>query len=470
MRPTQSSTEAPGKPSTPNPADTPGGPAETLPTLGAREAAGVVGDVLLPVLAGGVIVRRPRAMSLVERTGWDRRGVERVRALRERHGPGPLPLTVRGRSYAMVLDPQDARRVLLETPEPFSPATPEKRSSLAQFQPHGVLISGGAERTRRREFVEQVLETPRPLHDTAGRLTGVVREEAALLLEGAERSGQLLWEEFDAAWWRTVRRIVLGDAARDDATLTAQLGALRSAANWSLAGPRRRRLRSAFLSRVRSYVAHPEPGSLAEHVARTPAPTGTDRAGQIPHWLFAYDAAGMATVRALALLATHPQPAARAYEEATTGDPDTPRELPFLRGCALESVRLWPTTPLILRESTAETGWKGGTLPAGTVFALYTPYLHRAEPAAPYGDAFAPQQWTEETGRKARANPALMPFSSGPAGCPGENLVLFTVSTLLAALLERHAYSLASHPQLRASVPVPATLDHFSLRLRLDPA
>ncbi|MGI5347532.1 cytochrome P450 [Streptomyces sp. CA-250714] len=462
MRLTESSTEAPGKPDAPDPAG-------TLPALGAREAAGVVADVLLPVLAGGVIVRRPRAMSLVERTGWDRRGVERMRTLRERYGPGPLPLTVRGRSYAMVLDPGDARRVLLETPEPFSPATLEKRASLAQFQPHGVVISGGPERTRRREFAEQVLETHEPLHDLAGRLTDVVREEAAVLLEGAERSGQLLWEEFDAAWWRTVRRIVLGDAARDDATLTAQLGALRSAANWSLAGPRRRQLRSTFLARVRSYVAQPEPGSLAERVAETPAPTGTDRAGQIPHWLFAYDAAGMATMRALALLATHPQSAVRAHEEATAGNPDSPRELPFLRGCALESVRLWPTTPLILRESTAQTGWAGGTLPAGTVFALYTPYLHRAEPAAPYADSFAPEQWTAETGQEARANPALVPFSSGPAGCPGENLVLFTVSTLLAALLERHAYSLASHPQLRASAPVPATLDHFTLCFRVQP-
>ncbi|MET9859189.1 cytochrome P450 [Streptomyces smyrnaeus] len=465
MRLTESSSDAPGKPGTPGGPD----PRGTLPPPGARDAAGVVADVLLPVLAGGVIVRRPRAMALVERTGWDRRGVDRMRALRERYGPGPLPLTVRGRSYAMVLDPQDARRVLRETPEPFSPATWEKRSSLAQFQPHGVLISGGQERARRREFVEEVLETPKPLHDLAGRLTGVVREEAALLLQGAESSGQLRWEEFDAAWWRIVRRVVLGDAARDDTTLTAQLGALRSAANWSLASPRRRRLRSAFLARVRSYAARPEPGSLAERVSRTPAPAGTDRAGQIPHWLFAYDAAGMATLRALAVLATHPEPAGQAHREATAGQPDTPRELPFLRGCALESVRLWPTTPLILRESTAQTSWEGGTLPAGTVFALYTPYLHRAEPAAPYGDSFAPRQWTEETGREARANPALVPFSSGPAGCPGENLVLFTVSTLLAALVERHQYTLASHPQLRPSAPIPATLDHFALAFRVNP-
>lgn len=461
MRLTEAATTTPE--TLPEPAD------RALPSLGARETAGVVGDVLLPVLAGGVIVRRPSAMSLLERTGWDRRGVRRMRALRDRHGTGPLPLTVRGRAYAMVLDPGDAERILAQTPEPFSPATLEKRSSLAQFQPHGVLISGGRERAARREFVEQVLQTPEPLHELAGPLAGVVREEAAALLAEADRSGELRWEDFDAAWWRAVRRIVLGDAARDDTTLTAQLGALRSAANWSLAGPRRRRLRSAFLARVRWYTARAQPGSLAERVAATRAPAGTDRAGQIPHWLFAYDAAGMAAARTLALLATHPEAAARARAEARDGQVTAPRRLPYLRGCALESVRLWPTTPLILRESTAETSWAGGTLPAGTVFALYTPYLHRAEPAGAAGDSFAPQQWTQETGHRARSNPALVPFSSGPAGCPGENLVLFTVSTLLAALLEEHQFGLASHAQLRSAAPVPATLDHFTLRFRVDP-
>lgn len=454
-------------------AQTPTGTAEKtelLPPLRARDAAGVAADVLLPVLAQGVIVRRSSAMSLAERTGWDRRGVERVRALRDRYGPGPLPLTVRGRSYALVLDPDDAERVLADTPEPFHPAAREKRGALAQFQPHGVLVSSGPQREQRRRFVEEVLETAQPLHGMAGRFTSVVRQEAAELLAGADRSGQLVWDEFDAAWWRIVRQLVLGDAARDDTTLTAQLGTLRQAANWSLLSPRRRRLRSAFLARVRSYVARPQPGSLAERVAAVDAPAGTDRAGQIPHWLFAYDAAGMAAGRALALLATHPDEADRARAEALEGQPDTPRTLPYLRGCALESVRLWPTTPLILRESTEETSWEGGKLPAGCVLAVYTPYLHRAEPAAPYQDIFAPQQWTGETGRAARGNPALLPFSSGPAGCPGENLVLLTVSTLLAALLERHRYSLASHPQLRPAAPVPAALDHFALRFRVHPA
>ena len=41
-------------------------------------------------------------------------------------------------------------------------------------------------------------------------------------------------------------------------------------------------------------------------------------------------------------------------------------ELPFLRSAVLESLRLWPTTPLLLRDTTAETTWENGTLPKGT--------------------------------------------------------------------------------------------------------
>ncbi|GAB2831634.1 cytochrome P450 [Streptomyces daliensis] len=445
-----------------------------LPTLSPGETAAVVGDVLLPVLAGGVVVRRPRMMSLVERTGWDRRGIEKARALRNRYGPDPLPFSVRGHRYALVLEPEDAHRVLSETPETFTPATPEKRGALAQFQPHGLLISDSGERAARRSLAEDVLDTPQPLHRMAEPLTATVREEARRLLAGSERTGRLTWDDFNAAWWRTVRRIVLGDAARDDETLTAQLQRLRAAANWSVLSPRRKELRTAFLRRVRSYVetaaapgSQGETGGLASLVARTPAAEGVDPAGQIPHWLFAYDAAGMATMRALALLATHPEQATAAREEARAHDLAGPRELPYLRGCALESVRLWPTTPLILRESNQETTWRGGTVPAHTTFALYTPYLHRGEPAKSYGDSFAPHLWTEETAHEARANPALLPFSSGAAGCPGENLVLLTTSTFLEELLSHHAYTLASHPELRPTAPVPATLDHFALRFRV---
>ncbi|WP_405804115.1 hypothetical protein [Streptomyces sp. NBC_01187] len=61
-----------------------------------------------------------------------------------------------------------------------------------------MLLSGGRERERHREFAEKVLETPPAAARAAGRLTGVVREEVAQPLGECERSGRLVWEDFDA--------------------------------------------------------------------------------------------------------------------------------------------------------------------------------------------------------------------------------------------------------------------------------
>lgn len=117
-----------------------------------------------------------------------------------------------------------------------------------------------------------------------------------------------------------VHRIVLGDGARDDTSLTAQLSGLRGRGNWAFLLPRHRARREEFMRRAREYVDRAEPGSLAEVVSGTVTQPDVDPAGQMPHWLFGFDAVGMAVFRTLALLATHGQAAARARDEIA-GDP-----------------------------------------------------------------------------------------------------------------------------------------------------
>ena len=46
--------------------------------------------------------------------------------------------------------------------------------------------------------------------------------------------------------------------------------------------------------------------------------------------------------------------------------------LELLRGTVLESLRLWATTPMILRETTAEVEFEHGVMPAGTVASILT--------------------------------------------------------------------------------------------------
>ncbi|WET82356.1 cytochrome P450 [Amycolatopsis sp. QT-25] len=412
--------------------------------------------VVLPMLAGGVIKRRPRVMAAAQRLQLDRSAVHLLSELRSRYGPGPLRLRVPGRTFDLALSGEDVGEVLAAAPVPFNPSTKEKRAALGHFQPHGVLISGAVDRPPRREFTEEVLEPGRPLHHLAFPFATAIAEEAASLRDG----GTLDWDTFTVAWWRMVRRVTLGDSAADDDALTDALARLRKDANWAYAHPRRDRLHDRFRTRLIGHLERAETGSLAEAVASAgPAGERTMEvvADQVAHWLFAYDAAGIVTFRALALLATHPAALERAGEEVAAADLTVPNQFTYLRACALESVRLWPTTPALLRESTAETPWG----PAGTTILIFTPFFHRDPGSLPYADRFEPGIWLDGS---AAANPALVPFSAGPAICPGRDLVLFCASTMLAHLIRDRRFELTSGAVLGPERPLPATLDNFHLK------
>jgi cytochrome P450 len=432
--------------------------------LSAAETAAVVADVVAPLLARGVIARRPRVVDVLDRLDADSRAVRRLQRVRARHGPGPLALAVPGRNFALVLDPGDARRVLAASPDPFTPANLEKRAALAHFQPHGVLISEGEDRARRRRFNEAVLETGRPVHGEAGAFLAKVSDEADELAKHVVASGQLGWDRFAVSWWRLVRRVTLGDRARDDHTLTDMLRRLRQDANWAFLKPRRRGLRDEFLARVRQQLANPEPATLAA-LASAAGTDGVAPEDQFAHWLFAFDAAGMASFRALALLDSHPEQAERARSEVAGADLSRPHDLPFLRACVLDSVRLWPTTPAILRDTTAETKWGNGTLPAGAGLVIFAPFFHRDDERLPFAHQFAPDVWLD--GRPPEC--PLVPFSQGPGECPGRDLVLLLTSALIANLLTRLALRLP--PELRLDRErLPGTLSPFRLRFLASPA
>ncbi|MFG2041796.1 cytochrome P450 [Dactylosporangium sp. NPDC048998] len=417
---------------------------------GVLDTVRCAGLVLAPIVAQGAIRRRNRVVRLVRRLDLDRRGARLLRGLRARHGDGPLRLALPGRPVALVLDEAGVERVLAGSPEPFALATREKVAALRHFQPHGVLISTGSLRQARRHFNETVLDAGAPLHRAAGAIAGKVRDEVERFDDGRI----LDWPAFAAMFDRIARRVVLGDAARDDIRVTAELNRLRAAANWAYLRPRQEGLRQRFQRRIDAYVARAEPGTLAGTIAGTPAVAGVDPAGQVPHWLFAFDAAGMSAFRTLALLGSD------AGRQGTAARDEAPL-YPFVRACVQDTVRLWPTTLVVLRESTAETDWHGASLPAGTSFVLPSSYFHRDETTMHQADEFAPEVWLSGGARRSWS---VFPFSAGPGACPGRNVVLLTTSTLIAVLLNRLGPLRTLRP-LRT--PLPRTLDHTGLRLEL---
>ncbi|MFC9088263.1 cytochrome P450 [Nocardiopsis dassonvillei] len=448
----------------------------------------MLSSVLLPNLARGVIVRRPLMTGLVAGLDADRRAVSLLRGLRERHGDDPLPLRLAGRRLALVLSPEDVGRLLRETPEPFSPGGMEKRGALSHFQPHGVLVSDHDARPGRRAANVAALVPGQTIHPDGDVVAGQADDEA-LALRLALRGGEVLdWRRFADSFHAMARRVVFGPFAAQDRRTTELLHTLRSRANWAYAAPADHAAREEFLGRVRANIERAEPGSLAARLVAGSAAAksaagcphgggGQDRGAtapggdgqgadvhpedQVAHWLFAFDAAAVAAFRSLALL-TSLSPSAHAAREEADGREGL--DLPLLRATVRESVRLWPTTLMVIRESTRETAWREEVFEAGTAFLVVSSYFHRDSSRLPYADAFEPEVWLDG---RAEAEPGIVPFSYGPAGCAARDLVPLTVSLFLRALLRgRNLTRVDAGGPLPAS-GLPASLNHFALRFSL---
>lgn len=434
--------------------------APSLPQASVGDTLGFLLDVFIPTAAKGPLIRRPRVEALSERLGLDRRAVARMQKLDRKYPDGPLLLQLPIRNQAIILRPGHLHAVLSQSPEPFSPASSEKRAALAHFEPRNVLVSTGPERTARRALQEQALDTSSPVHRFANVFLPVVREEAEAMLRAAEGKGVLDWDAFNPAWQRAVRRIIFGDAARDDTELTDMLTRLRKDANWSGLKPKRRTVRDEFLRRVQERISAAEPGSLASVMRGRDGDAPDAPTDQVPQWLFAFETSGIAGFRALALLSTHRNEALLARDEITN-DTSGGRRLPFLRATVLESVRLWPTTPMILRQTTRETTWDTGTMPAKCGVLIYVPYFHRDSRRLPLADRFDPALWLRDDDQE---DWGVVPFSAGPVRCPGRHLVLLCTSALLARLLRDTDYTLQDADRLSPDRPLPGTLNNFSLR------
>jgi cytochrome P450 len=414
--------------------------------------------VLAPVVAQGPIIRRPLMTWAAGRLGWDAGAIEVLAELRARYDGGPVLLRLPGRDVALVLRREDVGRALRDSPHPFAATTVEKRAALHHFQPNGVLISTGDPRQRRRAFNEQVLDTGHLMHRLAESITSIVEQEVDTLLRGGRRV--LPWSDFSAMFGRVVRRIVLGDRAAGDRGLNALLDRLRRRANWAYAAPHARLEMRQFQSRLAEYLAAGAPGSLAAVIAGTPAEADVDPYGQVPHWLFAFDALGATVFRALVALSADRSVMSTLDSERWPGVAHRPR----LASVVLDTLRLWPTTLVLLRETTQTTPWPHVQLPPRTTLIVVSSFFHRDAGQVAAAHRLDVDSWLDGTFDR---DPGIVPFSAGPVRCPGRDLVVFTGATLLASLLSRHdtaRVTLDLDPQ-----HLPIALDHFSIVAELAP-
>ncbi|CAN1303637.1 Cytochrome P450 93A3 [Linum perenne] len=113
--------------------------------------------------------------------------------------------------------------------------------------------------------------------------------------------------------------------------------------------------------------------------------------------------------------------------------------LPYLQAVVKETLRLHPTGPLIVRESTEDCEIQGYNISARTrlfvnVWAIGRDPNHWEEPLE-----FRPERFIDGKGSHVEVRGQhfeMLPFGSGKRGCPGTTLALHMVQTTLAVMVQ----------------------------------
>ncbi|XP_026671977.1 probable cytochrome P450 4aa1 isoform X2 [Ceratina calcarata] len=156
------------------------------------------------------------------------------------------------------------------------------------------------------------------------------------------------------------------------------------------------------------------------------------------------DSVGTATAMTLFLLANHPEWQSKCIEEVDRifdGDLRLPtindlKEMRCLEMCIKESLRLYPSVPMIARILGEDVKIGKNVIPAGCS-VLISPYsTHRLPHHFPDPEAFKPDRFSPENSEK-RHPYAYIPFSAGPRNCIGYKFAMLEMKSMISAILRR---------------------------------
>jgi cytochrome P450 len=449
--------------SAPDPAAAPqaSGNGGGLPDASLADSARVVTAGLLPTLVRGLFSPRPGAMKRLTAIDADRRTVDVLSDLRRKHGGQGVRLL--GGRMVVVWGPEAIREVLDQSADVYASDSGAKGKGMSHFQPDALTISRGEAWRDRRAFNEFVLAASERVHPLAERFLGVVADEVDRLALGSS----LQWESWERLFDHLTLRVIFGDRARQDQELTALLERLMGEAN-RLVGLDPSDDYYEFYGRLERQLIDPEPGSLLSRFAQAPQSDLTRVVHQIPHWMFATrDTLGANTYRALGVIVADPAVERRVREElegVDLADPGAVDGLRQLEGCLHEVMRLWPTVPLLARETTRETVLAGERLEEGTQVMILNTFNHRDPDGVRDADRLDPERWAGDQ-HDYRFNH----LSNGTQDCPGGPLVLLLGKAVVGRMLERYRLSL-DQPALEPGRGLPHMLNFFEMRFGLTPA
>jgi cytochrome P450 len=131
-------------------------------------------------------------------------------------------------------------------------------------------------------------------------------------------------------------------------------------------------------------------------------------------------------------------------EDEVVAPYDKVRHLPFLRACLDESLRITPPTTFGLPRRTPKDGAyiMGEFIPGNTSVSMSAYVVHRDPCVFPEPESYVPERWLGDKGKKLQAY--FLSFSAGARGCIGRNISYLEQTVLLASVVHRYEFALAS--------------------------
>ncbi|XP_058115805.1 probable cytochrome P450 4aa1 [Anopheles ziemanni] len=171
------------------------------------------------------------------------------------------------------------------------------------------------------------------------------------------------------------------------------------------------------------------------------------------------DSVGAALAFTLFLLARHQDHQAKCYEEIRQhigSDPsmlptaENIRELRHLEACIKESLRLYPSVPLMARKIGEDVRVGKYQLPAGSEVLILPYATHRVEHVYPDPERFNPERFGDGAPHQ---NPyAFLPFSAGPRNCIGYKFAYIEMKTIVSRVLQN--FHLSPAPGKEEVLPI----------------
>lgn len=151
----------------------------------------------------------------------------------------------------------------------------------------------------------------------------------------------------------------------------------------------------------------------------------------------------------LYVLASHPEYQAKVQEELDSifGDnPDRPASMDdlsnmkYLEACIKESLRLYPSVPLMSRTIHEDTVIENQLVPAETTVIMFNYLLHRDPEQFPDPEVFKPDRFLNNNIRQRHAY-SYVPFSAGPRNCIGQKFAMMEEKVVISSVLRKFKLS-----------------------------